>query len=190
MKVSYSSLSEQQLVTLAQQQDHQALSELIVRYMHTIRSMANRYRLPGLDSDDIVQEGLIGVMKAVRLYDPAQSSFKTFATLCIQSSMINSVRAALSQKNIPLANFAPLEELEQPANIDFCDNPEQILLAKEHFQHLMATITNVLSPKEQQTLKLYLAGHSYIEISTILSTSSKAVDNALQRVRRKLQTVI
>lgn len=190
MNEKFLQYSDEQLVTLAQQQDSYAVNEIILRYLQTVRIMACKYRLPGVAVDDVVQEGLLGLVKATRLYDSGKSSFKTFATLCIQSSMLSFVRQVLSLKNQPLANFSPLDQSELGLLEDNSQNPEEILLGKEQVKNLMEKINVILSPLEQQTLKLYLSGHSYIEISTILSTSSKAVDNALQRVRRKLQSVL
>ena len=104
--------------------------------------------------------------------------------------MLSAARFAFSQKNSPLSNYTSLDDNDTEVADNISLDPQQSVLAREQMDDIMAKIAVVLTPLEQQTLKLYLAGHSYFEISTILSTTSKAVDNALQRVRRKLQSVI
>ena len=190
METNYKDFTDEQLVLLAKDDNGHAITEIVFRYLPMIRYMASKYGLPGMESDDIIQEGFLGLMKAVKLYHSEKSSFKTFSKICIDSSMLTAARSALSQKNSPLSNYTSIDDSEV-AMVDYISlDPEQSVLAQEQIDGIMAKIATALTPLEQQTLKLYLAGHSYFEISKLLSTTSKAVDNALQRVRRKLQSVI
>ena len=163
-----------------------ALSELLLRLMPEIGAKAASYRLPGLDRDDLMQEGALGVMSAVRSYRPRRGPFRPYALHCARTSIISAVRRALSQKEKPLARYEPIESTEViPA--DPAQEPQRLLDAREAAGEMRRWIAEVLSPFERQVLFYYLAGHSYPEIASLLSSHSKAVDNALQRVRRKLR---
>ena len=190
METIYKEFTDEQLILLAQDNNSHAISEIVFRYLSMVRYMATKYGLPGMESDDIIQEGFLGLMKAIKLYQAEKGSFKTFSKICIHSSMTTAARFALSQKNSPLSNYTSIDESETAMVDHLSLDPQQNVLVGEQLEEIMAKIAMVLTPLEQQTLKLYLAGHSYFEISKLLSTTSKAVDNALQRVRRKLQSVI
>lgn len=176
----------QQLIVQAQQGDPAALSHLIVQLMPMVRRQAARYRLPGMEGEDLVQEGLLGLLKAIRLYDPAQSQFFTFASLCVASQMTSAARSALSYKSRPLRDYAPLDQL--PSTPEAMASPEEHAILSERMKELETNIATRLSGFEQQTLRLYLSGLSYQQIANLQHTSAKAVDNALQRVRRKLRS--
>lgn len=163
-----------------------AFSELMLRLLPEIRRQAAQYSLPGLDRDDLVQEGLLGVMNAVRHFQPERGGFLPFAVRCARSGMATAARRALSGKQTPLRNYSPLEHSgETPADSQL--QPEELLAGREHARELQSWLTKELSPFERETLRHYLAGRSYPEIASLLSSHSKAVDNALQRVRRKLR---
>ena len=180
-----SNLSDEELIRMLRDGSDTAVTELILRYLPLIRHKAAGYRLPGMERDDLVQEGLLGLLKAISLYDGNKSSFATFASLCVSGSMVTAAKSARSQMNLPLANYVPLSDDELPIS---GDNPEQRLATREQVEELLQWISTSLSSFEQQVLKLYLTGHPYNAIADLLSTSPKAVDNALQRVRRKLRT--
>ena len=178
--------SDQDLVLQACQGEVDAFSRLIARYLPFIRRQAAYYFLPGIEIEDVVQEGLLGLLKAIRLYDSTQGVFGAFANLCVSSAMATMVKSALSSRQRPLWDYAPLEEavgLE-----DSSLGPEDRLIVAEQMAEWRGKISSRLSPFEQNVLKLYVSGHSYTEISELLVSSSKAVDNALQRVRRKLRS--
>lgn len=163
-----------------------ALSELMLRMLPVLRREAMAYSLPGLDRDDLVQEGWIGVLNAVRRYRPERGGFFPFAAQCARFAMVSAARRALSGKHLPLCNYSSLEDSgETPA--DLLLQPEELLAAREHTRELQRWLAEELSPFERQVLRDYLAGFSYPEIATRLSSHPKAVDNALQRVRRKLR---
>lgn len=185
----YGHYKDDVLAALAGSGDRLATAELVARYLPLVRHKAAGYRLPGMEPDDIVQEGLMGLVKAIRLYSPQRSSFPTFASLCIATSMATAAKAALSQKSFPLRNYLPLPDDDAPiGEHDRQGSPEQHLVEREQVAELYRRIDTVLSLFEQQALKLYLSGHSYTDISTSMCTTTKAVDNALQRVRRKLRS--
>lgn len=163
-----------------------AFSELMLRLSPEIRRQAAQYSLPGLDRDDLVQEGLLGVMNAVRHFQPERGDFFPFAVRCARSGMVTAARRALCGKHTPLRDYSPLEHSgETPADPQL--QPEELLAGREHARELQSWLKRELSPFEREVLRYYLAGRSYPEIASLLSSHSKAVDNALQRVRRKLR---
>lgn len=189
MKDKYKDLADEELVKLARSKDITATTELVTRYLPFIRQKAAGYCLPGMEAEDIVQEGLIGFLKALGLYDPEKSSFKTFLSICVTSSIATAAKAALSLKGLPLRDYTSLSEQDEEHNFNSrCYSPEQHLLISEQASDLFHKLETMLSPFEKRILTLYLSGHSYVEISALLQTSSKAVDNALQRIRRKLRS--
>lgn len=181
-------LTDEALVHAARAGDDAAVTELVARYLPMIRRRASRYFLPGMEGEDVVQEGLIGLLKAVRFYDAGQSSFASFASVCVSSTLATAAKAALSQKSRPLSDYSSLDELDG-AQKEQTVGPEEEIIIAEQVEELGGKIHTLLSDFEQQALTLYLSGHSYQEISQLLRTTSKAVDNALQRVRRKLRSV-
>ena len=171
----------------------QAMEELILRYQQLVRACARPYFLAGADFDDLLQEGMLGLLSAVSLYDPMrETSFKTFAAVCIRNRLISAVRAADSPKNrllndsVPLCTFSldpPPDEVSPPPTEK---SPEELLIGREEFAEFQTRLTGVLSPLESRTLELYLEGLSYREIAQFLSKSTKTVDNAVQRIRQKI----
>ena len=183
-----SELRDEDLCALACGGDRMAEEQLVVRYQQLTRACSRPYFLAGGDSEDLIQEAMFGLLKAIRLYDGRQSAFATFASVCVASTMATAAKAALSQKSRPLSDYSPLEELDE-ARQDQHVSPEEEIIIAEQVEELKGRIDTLLSGFEQRALTLYLSGHSYSEISQLLRTTSKAVDNALQRVRRKLRSV-
>lgn len=180
-------LTDEDLIPMARSGDDAAVTELVTRYLPMIRRRASRYFLPGMEAEDVVQEGLIGLLKAIRLYDGGQSAFPTFAQVCVNSTMVTAAKSALSQKSRPLRDYSSLDALEDAA--EQAAGVEEELIIAEQMEELRVRIRTVLSGFEQQVLTLYLSGHSYMEIAQLLQAAPKAVDNAMQRVRRKLRSV-
>lgn len=179
--------SEELLLLQAKQGDSHCFTLLVNQYLPLIRFRAVSCPFP--DKEDLVQEGLIGFLKAVRSYDAGkQASFKHYALLCVSSQMNSFVRKNLAAKRRPAQedfSFDLLDELS-----DLSDpSAEDIVLSMENVQFLNEQMESLLSGFEQDAFKLYLSGHSYLEMATLLHTTPKAVDNALQRIRRKLRTV-
>jgi RNA polymerase sporulation-specific sigma factor len=193
----YSLLSDEKLVSLAAAHDTKALDEVISRYKNLVRARARGFFLAGADNDDIIQEGMIGLFKAIRDFKQSkQSSFSSFAQLCITRQIMSAIKCAARNKHLPLNTYI---SLNRPINDDDSErslieivseesasDPEALLLLKEQMETLNKRIRNELSPFEQSVFLLYLDGHSYNEISLELKTHSKSVDNALQRIKRKL----
>ena len=181
--------SDEQLAFAAKNGNDAALTELIVRYVPLVRARAFAYMRDALDVDDLYQEGMIALLKAVRNYrEEASGSFKTFAMVCVNNKLNSAVRMHMRQKNAPMRSYLSLndsqmyEQLTQP-------DPETLLIASEESVDRNRQIQTLLSPFERQVLRLYLSSFSYDEMSRQLGSSVKAVDNALQRVRRKLRSV-
>ena len=183
-------ITDEALVALAQGNDTNALTELVCRYLPVIRQKASGYTDSPADRDDLIQEGLIGLLNAVNAYkDDKGAAFKTYCYTCVQNKMLTELERRSNGKQQPLQNYLPLEELDHSAWNGDDDDPFRIVAAQEDHDLLMAKAKTLLSGLEQETLSLYLSGHSYEEIATQLNLTTKAVDNALQRVRRKLREV-
>ncbi len=162
--------------------DEQALAALIARQMPQIRTLAAQSLCPGLEFDDLVQEGLIGFFSALETYDAAKGAlFTTYAHVCVQNAVASAVRAAGRNKHSPLNTSVPYSERESTPG------PEELFVENERYCQTMQSIDTRLSPMEKQVLSLFLDGGSYAQIAKKLCVNEKAVDNALQRVRAKLK---
>ncbi|TSB44643.1 RNA polymerase sporulation sigma factor SigH [Alkalicoccobacillus porphyridii] len=179
----------------------QALEYLINKYKNFVRAKSRSYFLIGADHEDIVQEGMIGLYKAVRDFRGDKlSTFKAFAELCITRQIITAIKTATRQKHIPLNSYVSLdkplydEESERTLLDVICGNrvtnPEELLINQEEFENIELKMGEILSDLEQQVLLLYLDGRTYQEISVDLDRHVKSIDNALQRVKRKLERYV
>lgn len=191
-------LDEEETVLLASSGDLRAQEFLIKKYKNFVRGKARSYFLIGADREDIIQEGMIGLFKAIRDYRPDKiASFKAFAELCITRQMITAIKSATRQKHIPLNSYISLnkpmyDEDSERTLLDVVagrtiSNPEELLISREEFDTMEAKIGEVLSELELQVLTYYLDGKSYQEIAENLDRHVKSIDNALQRVKRKLE---
>lgn len=182
--------------------DQLASCELVKRYRALIRCKARLYYFAGADRDDVIQEGLIGLFKAMRDYDPTrEASFHSFAELCITRQIITAVKAATRRKHAPLNGYVSLsgpvcpdEEGERLlsdiiAAREVCD-PAQIVLGAWESDFIRSGVVDSLSDFEHDVLRFYTRGMSYVEIADKLGRHTKAVDNALQRVKRKMEVQI
>ncbi|AST95516.1 MULTISPECIES: RNA polymerase sporulation sigma factor SigH [Shouchella] len=178
-----------------------ALEHLIGKYRNFVRAKARSYFLIGADHEDIVQEGMIGLYKAVRDFNVDKlSSFKAFAELCITRQIITAIKTATRQKHIPLNSYVSLdkplydEESDRTLMDVICGNkvtdPEALLINQEDFAYIEGKMSEILSELERQVLMLYLDGRTYQEISIDLKRHVKSIDNALQRVKRKLERYV
>ena len=190
------------VVLAAQNNDQQACAELCRRYRGMIRCKARSYYLVGADREDIIQEGLIGLYKAIRDYDPTRlASFHSFAELCVTRQIITAVKSATRRKHSPLNGYVSLSRstsMEEDgerllsdilAAKGVCD-PAEIVVAAWETNFIRTGVAEALSPFEARVLTLYSNGRSYQEIADTLGRHTKAVDNALQRVKRKMETQI
>ncbi len=192
----YLSMSDDDVVVLAQQGDGEALEYLLDKYKNFVRGRARSYFLVGADHEDIVQEGMIGLYKSIRDFKPdKQSSFRAFAELCVKRQIITAIKTATRQKHVPLNSYVSLNkplygEESDRTLLDVIEgrvtNPEELFIGQEDMSHIQEQIGTVLSDLEQQVLSAFLDGKSYQEIAEMLGRHVKSIDNALQRVKRKL----
>ena len=188
--------ADEALCTLAASGDRIAEEALVMRYHRLVRICARPYFLAGGDSEDLIQEGMVGLLAAIREYDSGKAaSFRTFAEVCIKNRLISVIKAAARDKHIPLNNYVSFETPLFSGNGDHYaygaadqlqEDPEAILLGREAFQERMRALEGQLSGFEASILRLYLNGLSYSEIAAEVNKSPKSVDNAVQRIRRKL----
>ncbi|MBO5926287.1 MAG: sigma-70 family RNA polymerase sigma factor [Clostridia bacterium] len=176
--------TDEELVSLYKQGDLNAFNELYLRYKQVVKYVARNLFLLGADYEDLLQEGMLGLIKAVNLYKAEESSFKTFATLCIKSSLYSAVKKYAGTSSLPLNNSSSFDILDKLGLSD--ENPEEEILKKEGVSELYKIFATNLSKTEMTILNLYLKGLSYAEISEITAKNVKAIDNALQRTRKKI----
>jgi len=191
-------LADLQLVMRARNGDSKALDELIRRYQGFVRLKASSYFLAGGDSEDLIQEGLIGLYKAVRDFSPELSSFRSFAELCVTRQIITAIKTATRFKHAPLNTYVSFshtpagQESEADCTLGDAlpgpsvDDPSVCVISTEELQSLVFALGTGLSKREADALKLYLEGESYETMAERLGCDTKTIDNALQRVKRKV----
>ena len=197
-----SQLTDEELCRLAQgPEGGAALEFLLNRYKNFVRSRARSYFLIGADHEDIVQEGMIGLYKAVRDFRPEKlASFRAFAELCVTRQIITAIKTATRQKHIPLNSYISLNKpiFDEESDRTLLDvisegritNPEELLIGQEDLSTIESRIGKMLSPLEWEVLLAYLDGRSYQEIAVDLGRHVKSIDNALQRVKRKMEKLL
>lgn len=194
----YDRSSDEQLVEAVRDGDADALEYLINKYRNFVRAKARSYFLIGADREDIVQEGMIGLYKAIRDFRGDKlASFKAFAELCITRQIITAIKTATRQKHIPLNSYVSLDKpiYDEESDRTLLDviggsrvsDPEELIINQEEFMGLEDKMSEILSELERKVLMLYLDGRSYQEIAVDLDRHVKSIDNALQRVKRKLE---
>ncbi len=186
------------MVHYARLGDNDALEYLLEKYKNLVRSKVRSYFLIGADRDDIMQEGMIGLYKAIRDFKPdKQSGFRAFAELCVTRQIITAIKTATRQKHIPLNSYVSLNKpiYDEESDRTLMDvisgakvtNPEDMIINQEDFNHIEEKIGELLSDFEWEVLTAYLQGRSYQEIAEKLDRRVKSIDNALQRVKKKLE---
>lgn len=184
---SGSDLPDAELVKLYSGGSDSAFAVLTDRYIGLIRSITSKYRVAGLEPDDLTQEGLMGLLCAAKSYDSSgPASFRTYASLCINRRVISLLKRSESGKSKALNNYVSIDD-EGCEGFPSGENPEDMYIGKESLDQLAKAITELLSERERRVLSLYLAGESYAEIAASLCSTTKSVDNAMQRIRRKLR---
>ncbi|WP_200809531.1 RNA polymerase sporulation sigma factor SigH [Virgibacillus dakarensis] len=194
-------LDDDAIIQLIQNGNSHALDFLINKYRSFVQAKARTYFLIGADKEDIVQEGMIGLYKAIRDFDEDKlSSFKVFAELCITRQIITAIKTATRQKHIPLNSYVSLDKpiYDEESDRTLLDviagskaiDPQELLVNRERFGDMEDKLSELLSELEKQVLNLYLDGQTYQEISVELKRHVKSIDNALQRVKRKLEQLI
>lgn len=188
---NFAAMTDEQLLELLKQGQMDAEEALVERYVRLVRICSRPHFLAGGDSEDLLQEGMLGLLSAIREYEGDKNcSFKTFAEICIRNRIHSAIRSAARKKHAPLNDGVPLDVLSDESKSQgpqfLQRDPEEQVLARESADEFISTYSRCLSKLEAQILELYLSGLSYQEIGKELSRDSKAVDNAVQRIRRKL----
>ena len=194
----YSAMLDEEVINDAKDGNVRALEYLINKYKSFVRAKARTYFLIGADREDIVQEGMIGLYKAIRDFRVDKlSSFRAFAELCITRQIITAIKTATRQKHIPLNSYVSLNKpiFDEESDRTLMDviseerisDPEEMIINREEFSGIESKMGEILSGLELEVLSLYLQGKSYQEIAEELDRHVKSIDNALQRVKRKLE---
>ena len=196
-----SSTTENELINLAKKGDKQAIDEIVLKYSDAVNIKANKYYINGAEKDDLIQEGYIGLFKAIKNFKPEEeNSFKNFANLCIERQIITAVKGSNRQKHIPLNSYISLnnttfenEDGEQENSLidilsaETVEDPLETITKSEYYKNIETSINNSLSKFEKQVLNEYIKGKSYVEIAKDLQSDTKAIDNAIQRIRKKTE---
>ena len=184
-------LTDEELIGTYRKGSLDAMTDLIIRYKPLVKNRARLFYLEGGDREDLLQEGMIGLFKAIKEYDAEkEASFATFARLCITRQMLSAIEAAGRKKHMLLNESLSIEQLDEGQIADrvgVADGPEKIFFEQEDSKLLMENINRSLSKMEKQVLDLYISGMDYLEIADMMGKSGKSIDNALQRIRNKIK---
>ena len=195
-KSEYEDVPDEELIKLVHSGDKNALDFLIGKYNDIVSMKANKFFIIGAEKEDMVQEGMIGLYKAIKSFDvEKQNSFKTFANLCIERQLITAIKTSNRQKHIPLnssfsLNTSAYDENDETSIMEILDtklveDPLETITKKEYFEAVESRIDKNLSTFEKKVLDFYVQGESYVNIAIKLDAQVKAVDNAIQRIRKK-----
>lgn len=196
---NYNKMSDEDLIEASKSGDKNALEYIINKYKELVNMKVSKYFIIGAEREDIVQEGLIGLYKAVKSYSAdKQNSFKTFANMCIERQLITAIKSSNRQKHMPLNSYLSLNEAayendEETSLFDTFDShqiedPLETITKQEYYKSVEIAIDKSLSNFEKQVLNRYMKGESYIQIAEKLDTPVKSIDNAIQRIRKKATT--
>ena len=202
--ISNNNIQENDIISLAKNGDKNAINSIMLKYGETVNIKANKYYINGAEKDDLVQEGYIGLYKAIRSFNPKEeNSFKNFANLCIERQMITAVKGSNRQKHIPLNSYISLnnttydnEDGEQEGSLidmlsaETVEDPLDTITKNEYYKNIETSINNSLSKFEKKVLAEYVKGKSYEEIAKDLQSDKKAIDNAIQRIRKKTEKML
>ncbi len=198
--VDYAHKNDEELIEIIRDGNKYALEHLIDRYKGLVNMKVGKYYIIGAEREDIVQEGLIGLFKAIKSYQPdKQSSFKNFANMCIERQLITAIKSSNRQKHMPLNSYLSLNmnaydtsednqndaDLLEVFNANLVEDPLDTITQKEYYKIIENTIDKTLSDFEKQVLNFYMQGASYVQIAEKLNTPVKSIDNAIQRIRKK-----
>ena len=186
IKGLYSTLSDDVLAEISKDGDDRAFNELVIRYLGKIRFIARKYSAQGYEQNDFVQEGLLALLSACKTFDTkGGSTFGSYVSLLVERRFISIIRGSQSKKTVPDSALVRIDGLSEELT-DFVRSPEEQLMDKEQLRQVLSRLRALLSAREYEVLKLFASGLSYSKISEKLQISEKSVDNALQRVRRKV----
>ena len=188
----YDGIKDEELIFRFKNGESEILDYLMEKYKNMVRKKARTMFLIGGENDDLIQEGMIGLFKAVRDYQPDKdATFQTFASICVDRQIYNAIQSSNRQKHQPLNSYVSLSEQggenEEHLGDTWVENPESIIIDQENVENLEQEITTTLSPMENQVLEYYLAGNGYGEIAELMGKTTKSIDNALRRIRTKIK---
>ena len=202
MNNKYKDMTDEEILKLIKTKDDEALDYLICKYKDIVNSKVNKYFIIGAEKEDIIQEGMIGLYKAIKSFDTQkQNKFKTFANMCIERQLITAIKTSTRQKHIPLNSCISLNtsayaneddgtELLETYNNKTIEDPLETMMKKEYYKEIRQTITSSLSKFEKQVLDRLVIGESYEIIAKRFDTPVKSIDNAIQRIRKKANNKI
>ncbi|CDF58910.1 RNA polymerase factor sigma-70 [Thermobrachium celere] len=199
--LNYDEMVDEEVVELAKKGDNKAEEYLINKYKNYVKSKAKTYFIVGAEKEDLYQEGMIGLYKAIRDFKPETlASFRAFAEICITRQIITAIKTATRQKHIPLNSYISLNKPVYDEESDrtlmdvlstiYVSDPEELIISKEQRRKIERRMKEVLSDLELEVLRSYLNGKSYQEIACDLDRHAKSIDNALQRVKRKIEKLL
>lgn len=184
-------MNDEQLAKLAREGQEEALTLLIHRYAPMVKLLAASFSSQQFETEDLAQEGMMGLLSAVRTYNSDSASFRTYASVCVKNRILSEVKRSGAAKQVPVSELISMDDEQESPLVHAAggDDPAQLVVQKEEVSRLKGRLRELLSPKEYGVLMLYLQAYAYDEIAQNMNMSCKAVDNALQRVRRKLVSV-
>lgn len=185
----YEEMTDEELIDQLREGDRQVMDYICDKYKNLVRSKAKSMYILGGDSEDLIQEGMIGLFKAIRDYRPEkESSFYHFAELCISRQMYTAIEASNRKKHAPLNSYVSLSEPESGGIGELLEtSPEQMMIDRENVAQIKERIEKSLSDMEKEVLAYYMQGMNYVQIAEIMERSPKSIDNALQRIKNKLK---
>ena len=193
----YSNLTDEQIISQIKQGDQESLAYLLEKYKNLVNIKVSKYFMIGAEKEDILQEGMIGLFKAIKDFkEEKQKSFKSFANICIERQLITAIKSSNRQKHMPLNSYLSLNtsayednedgtELIETFEVDTIEDPLETIMKQESFDEIQNAVHKSLSKFEGQVLERYMQGESYEVIAKRLDTPVKSVDNAIQRIRKK-----
>lgn len=202
MSNKYGDLCDEDLIEIIHAGDDLAMEFLITKYKNLVKKKSNAYYIIGADKDDLIQEGMIGLFKAIREFDHTKDAkFITFADLCVARQIFTAVRASNRLKHLPLNSYISLNksvfqeendntEIGDLVVLDNVESPEDLVISKENLERIERELEQTLSEFEKEVLFLYLEGQGYAKIAKIIGKQAKSIDNALQRIKKKVSEIV
>lgn len=194
----FANIADEDIIAQIKQGDEEALAYLLEKYQDLVNVRVGKYFMVGAERDDVIQEGMIGLFKAIKSFNPdKQNSFKSFANICIERQLITAIKSSNRQKHMPLNSYLSLNtsayddnndnsvELIDTFNSKTVEDPLETIMKKEYYSQLQSAVNKNLSKFEKQVLDRFLKGDSYVKIAEKLDSPVKSVDNAIQRIRKK-----
>ena len=188
--MNYETCSDEELIQRLRQGENTIMDYMLEKYKPLVRKCANAMYLIGGETEDLIQEGMIGLFKAIRDYrDDRDNSFSSFAYICVNRQLYTAIEASNRKKNQPLNSYVSLSEQSTKNCLGVTSSPEQLVIEQEVWENLWKELDECLSEMEKQVLSYYLKGSSYLQIAEKMEKSPKSIDNALWRIRQKIRQI-